>query len=67
MIIYVFFLSWSPFNLYDILCLKEEKKRLELSYQTHEQAKHQSSNDEKDVRTPCRNSKSHCEIVVKVL
>lgn len=49
------------------LTLKTGKEIGIISYQTHEKAKNQGSYDEKDVRTPSRNSKGHCEIVVKML
>jgi hypothetical protein len=47
--------------------LKTRKKIDTISYQTHEEAKNQSGNDKKDIRTPSRNSEGHCEIVVKML
>lgn len=49
------------------VALKKGEKNGIISYQTHEKAKNQGSHDEKDIRTPSRNSKGHCEIVVKML
>lgn len=62
-----FFLACSVVFHETHLTLKTRKETGILSYQTHEKAKNQGGYDEKDIRTPSRNSKGHCEIVVKML
>ena len=68
MFVYVLFLSWllSSFA-WNQLVLKTRKEIHVISYQTHEKAKNQGGYHKEEVRTPSRNSKGHCEIVVKML